>query len=239
MHRALSDATPILARAFDVDFVKKEVDGVVVGLTDSALAILHELKVLVQTYSPKKVPTEGSILTITGYVMKYIRLLVNHAGSLDTILCHGQASDLLILEGVNLRGCLVAGLIADLESVLEETSSSYASDEELRCLFLSSSWKQVVATLETATTTSPPKRLRNNFLKIFYPTPSPLRSFESAVNRTCKAQMHWKVPSPVLRIELRTVIIEYVVQAYRTYWEGLKESDRCDGKWISALRAKD
>jgi hypothetical protein len=270
MHRALYDAIPTLSRVFGEEFVKKETEGVFAALKDSSLEIIRELKVLVQTYSPKKVPMEGCILTVTGYLMKYIRLLVNHIGSLDMILYTSQANDLLTIEGVNPTGRLATGLIADLESVLKEKSSIYAPEPGLQSLFLinnahfilqqveesdvrlmvgaewikkrcyhieqyktdylSSSWKQVVHHLETATSTSPPKRRRNNFLKIFYSTPSSLKSFESALNKTCKSQMHWKVPSPVLRIELRIHVIQYVVQAYRAYWEGLEESERSDLK---------
>ncbi|WVZ67627.1 hypothetical protein U9M48_016679 [Paspalum notatum var. saurae] len=87
---------------------------------------------------------------------------------------------------------------------------------------------KVVHPLETAMISSPQKRLRNNFLKIFYPTPSPLQKFESAVNKACKSQIHWKVNSPVLRIELRTIVIEYVVQAYKTYLDSLEETIRGD-----------
>lgn len=279
MHRALYDAIPTLSRVFGEEFVKKEGEGVFEALKNSSLEILRELKVLVQTYSPKKVPMEGGILTITGYLMKYIRLLVNHIESLDMILCKGPTDDLLTIEGVNLTGCLAIGLIADLESVLKEKSSIYAYEAGLQYLFLmdnahfilqqveesdvrlmvgaewikkldyrieqykmdyrSSSWKQAVDQLDTATSTSPPKRRRNNFLKIFYPTPSSLKSFESALNKTCKSQMHWKVPSPVLRIELRTYIIEYVVQAYHTYCEGLEESERSNLEdWETNLKSK-
>ncbi|XP_066316735.1 exocyst complex component EXO70B2-like [Miscanthus floridulus] len=223
----LYDAFPTLSRVFGEEFVKKETEGVFAALKDSSLEIIRELKVLVQTYSPKKVPMEGSILTITGYLMKYIRLLVNHIGSLDMILCRSQANGPLTIEGVNMTGRLATGLIADLESVLKEKSSIYASEPGLQSLFLmnnahfilqeveesdvrlmvgaewikkrcyhikqyktdylSSSWKQVVHHLETATSTSPPKRRMNNFLKIFYSTPSPLKSFESALNKTWKS----------------------------------------------------
>ncbi|CAO2167551.1 unnamed protein product [Urochloa humidicola] len=266
MHKALFDAAPTLRRVFDAEFMKKEVEGLVTELKDSALGILRELKLLVKTYSPKKVPMEGGILTVTGYLMKYIRLLLNHTGSLDIILCKDQADDLLTAEVVNLMGNLASGLITDLDSVLKEKSSSYASEAGLQYLFLMnnahfilqqveesdlrlavgaewikkrhshikqymrdylfSSWEKVVNPLETATSTSHPKRRKDNFFKIFYPTRGPLKCFKSVLDKTCKSQMHWKVPSPVLRIELRINIIEYVLQAYHTYWEGLDESER-------------
>ncbi|CAL4945872.1 unnamed protein product [Urochloa decumbens] len=176
----------------------------------------------------------------------------------------GQDDDLLNNEGVNMTGRLVSGIIADLESLVQE-SSSYVP-QRLKFLFLmnnthfvlqqveesdvrltvepqwikkhhdsmkqymrdylSSSWKHVVHPLETATSSSRQKRLRNSFLKIFYPTPSPLESFESTLNKTCKSQMHWKVCSPVLRIKLHTKVMKYVVQAYRTYWDSLEDSVR-------------
>ncbi|RLN25409.1 hypothetical protein C2845_PM07G32990 [Panicum miliaceum] len=219
MHRALFDATPVLTRVFDAEFVKIEVGGVVAALKDSARVMLLEMKILDQTYRPQHELTQGSVLTIIEFLMKYIKLLVNHTGNIDPILSQGQADDLLNIEGVNLTGRLVSGIIADLESVVQE-SSSYVS-EGLKFLFL------VVRPLETATTSSQ-KRLKNSFLKIFYPTPSPLRSFESALNKACKSQMHWKVCSPVLCVELRTNVIEYVIQAYRAYRDSLEESVRGD-----------
>ncbi|CAO1940751.1 unnamed protein product [Urochloa humidicola] len=264
MHRALFCATPIFRRVFDPDFVTIEVGGVVAALQDSARGMLFELKVLVQTSRPQHEPTQGSVLKITEFLMKYIKLLVNHTESLDRILCQGKDDDLLGNEGVNLTGRLVSGIIADLESAVQESSSCVP--QQLKFLFLlnnthfvlqqveesdvrltvgaqwikkrhdsirqymrdylSSSWKQVVHPLETATSSSRQKRLRNSFLKIFYPTPSPLQSFESALNKACKSQMHWKVCSPVLRIKLRTKVMEYVVQAYRAYWDSLEESVR-------------
>ncbi|XP_025819739.1 exocyst complex component EXO70B1-like [Panicum hallii] len=265
MHGALFDATPILIRVFDAEFVKIEVGGVVAALNESARGMLLELKILVQTYRPQHELTQGSVLTITEFLVKYIKLLVNHTGNLDPILCQGQADDLLNIEGVNLTGRLVSGIIADLESVVQESSSYVAEglkflflvnntdfvlrqveESDVRLMvgaqwikkrhnnikqymrdYLSSSWKQVVRPLETATTSSQ-KRLKNSFLKIFYPTPSPLRSFESALNKACKSQMHWKVCSPVRRVELRTNVIEYVVQAYQAYRDSLEESVRGD-----------
>ncbi|CAL4952987.1 unnamed protein product [Urochloa decumbens] len=264
MHRALFCTTPILTRVFDADFVTIEVRGVVAALKDSARGMLLELKVLVQTNRPQHEPTQGSVLRKTEFLMTYIKVLVNHTQTLDHILCQGQDDDLLNNEGVNMTGRLVSGIIADLESLVQE-SSSYVP-QRLKFLFLmnnthfvlqqveesdvrltvepqwikkhhdsmkqymrdylSSSWKHVVHPLETATSSSHQKRLRNSFLKIFYPTPSPLESFESTLNKTCKSQMHWKVCSPVLRIELHTKVMEYVVQAYRTYWDSLEESVR-------------
>ncbi|KAK8454356.1 hypothetical protein SEVIR_5G437850v4 [Setaria viridis] len=266
MHRALFDTTPILSRVFDAEFVKIEVGGVVAALKNSAREMLHELKVLVQTYRPQHEPTPGSVLMITEFLMKYIKLLVNHTENLDPVLYQGQADDLLNIEGVNLTGPLVSGIISDLESVVQESTSyvpegskfvflmnntnfvpRQVEESDVRLMvgdqwikkrhynikqyirdYLSSSWKQVVRPLETASTSSSQKRLRNSFLKIFYPTPSPLQSFELAFNKACKSQMHWKVCSPVLRIKLRVSMMEYVVQAYQAYRGSLEESARRD-----------
>ncbi|KAF8648608.1 hypothetical protein HU200_064652 [Digitaria exilis] len=266
MHRALFDKIPILTRLFSPEFVKTEVVGVVAALKDSARGMLLELKVSVQTYRPQHELTQGSVLTITQFLMKYFKVLVNHIENLDLILCQGQADDLLDIEGLNLTGRLVSGIIRDLDSVVQESSSyvperlkflflmnntyfvlrqveesdvrlmvgpkwiqkrHYSMNQYLRH-YLSSSWKQVIHPLETATVSPPQKRPRNNFLKIFYPTSSPLRSFESAVNKACKSQMHWKVCSPVLRFQLRSRVLEYVLQAYRSYCDSLEESVRGD-----------
>jgi hypothetical protein len=134
MHRALFDTTPILSRVFDAEFVKIEVGGVVAALKASARGMLLELKVLVQTHRSQHEATPGSVLMITKYLVKYIKLLVNHTENLEPILCQGQADDLLNTEGVNLTGRLVSGIISDLESVVRE-SSSYIP-EGLKFVFL-------------------------------------------------------------------------------------------------------
>jgi hypothetical protein len=64
------DAIPTLSRVFGEEFVKKETERVFAALKDSSLEIISELKVLAQTYSPKKVPMECCILTVTGYLIK-------------------------------------------------------------------------------------------------------------------------------------------------------------------------
>uniref|UniRef100_A0A0A9FK59 Exocyst subunit Exo70 family protein n=1 Tax=Arundo donax TaxID=35708 RepID=A0A0A9FK59_ARUDO len=134
MCKALVDSAPSLRTVFSADFLSR-VDRVLTVLNDSARGILREFKVLIQNYSSQKVVQDGSILLITGYVMKYIRLLTNHAVSLDTILGHGQNNDLLSVEGISTTGHLVCRLIGDLNDVIEEKSRLYAS-EGLRCIFL-------------------------------------------------------------------------------------------------------
>ena len=74
-------------------------------------------------------------MALTGYLMRYIKLLVKHRSSLDTILGHGHSDDLLTFEGMNSTCRLVSGLIADLDIVLEK-HSKLLSSKELQCLFL-------------------------------------------------------------------------------------------------------
>ncbi|PUZ56440.1 hypothetical protein GQ55_5G301400 [Panicum hallii var. hallii] len=116
MRRALFDTTPILTTVFDAEFVKIEVGGVVAALT--AKGMLLDLKILVQTCRTQHELTQGNVLRITEFLMKYIKLLVNHTRNLDPILCQGQADDLLNIEGVNLTGHLVSGIFTDLELVV-------------------------------------------------------------------------------------------------------------------------
>ncbi|KAF8762410.1 hypothetical protein HU200_009369 [Digitaria exilis] len=143
MRKAIVDSMPFLNKVFSADFVSR-VNSVQASLNDFAKGILREFKVLIQNYSSQKVAQDGGILLITGYVMKYIRLLINHADSLDTILDCGQNSDLffsngnnnlLLFEGINLTGHLVCGIIGDLNNVIEQKSRLHAY-EGLRCLFL-------------------------------------------------------------------------------------------------------
>ncbi|OEL20571.1 hypothetical protein BAE44_0018408, partial [Dichanthelium oligosanthes] len=144
MCTAIVDSTPSLRKLFLGDLVSRA-NRVLTALNDYAKGILRDFKELIQNYSSQKVAQDGSILLITGYVMKYIRLLIHHAGSLDTILGYGQNSDLffskgnndlLLFEGISLTGHLVCGLLGDLNKVIKEKSWLYASSEGLRCLFL-------------------------------------------------------------------------------------------------------
>jgi len=145
MRKAIVDSDPSLRRVLPADFVSK-VDRVVTVLNDSARGILRDFKVLIQNYSSQKVEQDGSILLITRYVMKYIKLLVKHAGSLDPILGCGQNSDLF--EGVSLTSHLVRGLISDLNNVFEEKSRLYASQQGLRCIFLMNNAHFVIQEVE-------------------------------------------------------------------------------------------
>jgi hypothetical protein len=145
MRKAIIDSDPSLRRVLPADFVSK-VDRVITVLNDSARGILRDFKVLIQNYSSQKVEQDGSILLITRYVMKYIRLLIKHAGSLDPILGCGQNSDLF--EGVSLTGHLVRGLISDLNNVVEEKSRLYASQQGLRCIFLMNNAHFVIQEVE-------------------------------------------------------------------------------------------
>jgi hypothetical protein len=144
MWKTIVDSTPSLKKLFPADFVSR-VDSVLTVLNDSARGILREFKVLIQNYSLQKVAQDGGILLITGYVMKYIRLLINHAGSLDTILDCGQSS--YLFEGISMTGNLICGLIGDLSNVIERKSRLYAS-EGLRCLFLMNNANFIIQEVE-------------------------------------------------------------------------------------------
>jgi hypothetical protein len=155
MCRAIVDSTPSLKKVFPSDFLSR-IDSVHTVLNDSAREILREFKKLIQNYSSQKVAQDGSILLITGYVMRYIRMLINHAGSLDTILDYGQNSNLffskgnsdqLLFEGISLTGHLVRGLVGDLNKVIEQKSGLYAC-EGVRCLFLMNNANFIIQEIE-------------------------------------------------------------------------------------------
>jgi len=155
MCRAIVDSTPSLKKVFPSDVLSR-IDSVHTVLNDSARGILREFKELIQNYSSHKVAQDGSILLITGYVMRYIRMLINHAGSLDTILDYRQNSDLffskgntglLLFEGISLTGRLVCGLVGDLNKVIEQKSRLYAS-VGLRCLFLMNNANFIIQEME-------------------------------------------------------------------------------------------
>ena len=90
---------------------------------------------MIQTYSSQTAVQDGGITARSGYLMRYIRLVVKHRSSLDTILRHGHSDDLLTVEGMNSTCRLVLGLIADLDTALEK-QSKLLSSKELQCLVL-------------------------------------------------------------------------------------------------------
>ncbi|PVH37590.1 hypothetical protein PAHAL_5G038700 [Panicum hallii] len=136
MYTSLADATPTLRNVFHTESIGRDAEGLLSKLKDSAREIVKEAKILIQTYSSQiAVQDGGGITSLTGYLMRYLRLLVKHRSSLDTILGHGHSDDLLTVEGVNSTCCLVFGLIADLDTVLEK-QSKLLSSKELQCLFL-------------------------------------------------------------------------------------------------------
>lgn len=241
MYTSLTEATSIIRKVFYTESISRDAVGLLAKLKDSAKGIYQELEGLIRTYSSQihiAVQDEG-ITSLTAYLMKYIRLLVKHKSSLDTVLGDGHINGLLQAEGMNsTTGHLVYGLIANLESVLEKQSKLFSSKEH-QCIFLmnnihfilqevehtdvwlivgsrwirkcqscikeymtcylSTSWGPVRSILETSNSTSPSKRLRTNVLSFLYASRTPMESFAWSFNETYRAQMCWKVPSPVLR----------------------------------------
>ncbi|XP_025819735.1 exocyst complex component EXO70B2-like [Panicum hallii] len=206
MCRAIVDSTPSLKKVFPSDFLSR-IDSVHTVLNDSAREILREFKKLIQNYSSQKVAQDGSILLITGYVMRYIRMLINHAGSLDTILDYGQNSNLffskgnsdqLLFEGISLTGHLEIEH-SDIKLIVgAEWLKQRRDDFDMHMRdYMSSTWEQI---------------------------------FDSAFKETCNSQMNWKVPCPVLRSKLRDSISEHVTQAYKAYLETPKQSSAGVGR---------
>ncbi|KAG2593903.1 hypothetical protein PVAP13_5NG264403 [Panicum virgatum] len=238
MCRAIVDSTPSLKKVFPSDVLSR-IDSVHTVLNDSARGILREFKELIQNYSSQKVAQDGSILLITGYVMRYIRMLINHAGSLDTILDYRQNSDLffskgntglLLFEGISLTGRLEMEH-SDIKLIVgSEWLKQRRDDFDMHMRdYMSSTWEQVTSYL-TAAASPPHKLLRPGLLSIFHTNARRLQSFDSAFKETCNSQMNWKVPCPVLRSKLRDNISEHVTQAYTAYLETLKQSSAGVGR---------
>ncbi|CAO2195710.1 unnamed protein product [Urochloa humidicola] len=219
MCKAIVDSIPSLKKLFPADFVTR-VDSVRTVINDSARGILREFKVLIQNYSSQKITQDGNILLITGYVMKYIRLLINHAGSLDTIL-EGQNSNLFLSNGdsdLSFEGISWTGRLeiehSDIQPIVGAEWLKQRRDglDMYMKGYISSTWEQVTSYLTIAA--SPPhKRLRPGLL--FHTNARLLQSFNSAFKETCNSQMHWKVPCPFLRSKLRDNILEHVTQAHK------------------------
>ena len=265
MYTSLMDAIPALWNVFHADSISRDAEGLLAKLKDSATEIVKELRSLVQNYSSQRAVHEqdGGITSLTAYLMRYIRLLMNHKSSLDTMLGHGHTDGLLTVEVINPTGHLVFEFIADLDSVLEKQSESFSS-KELQCLFLmnnshfilqevkqsdvrlivgsrwigkrqdrfkkhmkgylSASWGPVISNLETAKSTSPSKSLRTNVFSFLHSSPTPVQNFSWSFDETCQTQMSWKVPSPVLREELRGEILAFLTGAYHAHLERVKKS---------------
>ncbi|CAO1942848.1 unnamed protein product [Urochloa humidicola] len=253
MCKAIVDSTPSLKKLFPADFVSR-VDSVRTVLNDFARGILGGFKELIQNYSSQKIAQDGSILLIAGYVMKYIRLLINHSVSLDTILDNDTSFE----EGISFTGYLVRGLISDLNNIIEQKSRSYSS-EGLRYLFLMNNanfinqevghsdiqlivgaeWlKQrrddldmymrlyISLTWEQQVTyyLTSAASPPHKRIRLFHTNARLLQNFDSAFKDTCNTQMHWKVPCPFLRSKLRDNILKHVTQAYTAYLETTRHS---------------
>ncbi|KAL6839957.1 hypothetical protein ACP4OV_029767 [Aristida adscensionis] len=144
MCKALDDSAPSLRKLCSEDFASRAAK-VLAALKDSAKGTLGKFKELIWKYRYRKVVQDGSILPITGYLMKYIRLLINHAGSLDNIL--GQQE----YNGLSSTGRLVCGLIDDLHDVITEKSKLYAPDG-LRGIFLLNNAHFIIQEVENSDT---------------------------------------------------------------------------------------
>jgi hypothetical protein len=264
MYTSLTDATPALWDVFYTDSISRDAEGLLAKLKDSATEIVKELRSLVQNYSSRRAVQEqdGGIMSLTAYLMRYIRLLTKHKSSLDTMLGHGHTDHLLTVEVIiNPTGRLLLELIADLDSVLEKQTESFSS-RELQCLFLmnnthfilqevkrsdvrlmvgsmwigkrqdrfkkhmkgylSASWGPVISNLETAKGMTPSKRLKTNVFNFLHSSPTPVQNFSWSFDETCQTQMSRKVPSPVLREELRGEILALLTGAYHAYLERVK-----------------
>ncbi|CAO1947075.1 unnamed protein product [Urochloa humidicola] len=200
MCKAIVDSTPSLKKLFPAEFVSG-VDSVRTLLNDFARGILRGFKELIQNYSSQKIAQDGSILLITGYVMKYIRLLINHSVSLDTILDYGQNRDLFFSNGHNdtsFEGISFTGHLevehSDIQLIVgAEWLKQRRDDFDMYMrVYISSTWEQ--------------------------------QNFDDAFKETCNTQMHWKVPCPFLRSKLRDSILEHVTQAYKAYLETTRHS---------------
>uniref|UniRef100_A0A0A9HLL0 Exocyst subunit Exo70 family protein n=1 Tax=Arundo donax TaxID=35708 RepID=A0A0A9HLL0_ARUDO len=103
MYTALMDAASTLRKVLYSTSISRDVGGLLAKLKETARGIIKELKGLIQTYSSQKVVQNENITSLTGYLMRYIRLLVNHKSSLDTVLGHGH-TDVSTVEGLKSIG---------------------------------------------------------------------------------------------------------------------------------------
>uniref|UniRef100_A0A0D9WWS7 Exocyst subunit Exo70 family protein n=1 Tax=Leersia perrieri TaxID=77586 RepID=A0A0D9WWS7_9ORYZ len=268
MHKALTEASPMIQEAFlgePKEFLTKELSQILDTLEDSAREILGKLKAQIQSYDSPNAPG-GSVHLVTTYLMRYITLLAHNTSSLNAILAHYHSDHLLSAEGMNLPGRLISELISDLCFMLDKQSKLY-KPEGLQYLFLmnnehfmlqqieqadtklllgtewidkyhhsisqykvkykDATWATVTSCLDKKTSSS------LNFIQ-----PSHFKEFISSFETEFRLQMHWKVPDPKLRVELRQTVCDYVLLAYCVFMEKHPNLDKSWGHSLEDIRNK-
>jgi exocyst complex component 7 len=254
----VSEAFPVLARMFSwgpAHPVTAAAETALSDLVDAARRCAQDLREIIRSHYPWRMPQGGEVHPCVGFWMGYFRCMLRNRITLYFVLGEGSLS-------------LLAGLISCLEAVLEEKSAALAfpglrqvfmlnntfaivrravrSDlklflppEWLRVReermegyikgYMAASWAPVVSRLDGSGAKQKPVavlRRRNGRGSAFY----------SALENACSAQRAWKVPNPVLRGILRKTVSEEVVPAYRRYLEDHPDVEVSDGRTAEELQ---
>ncbi|TVT98434.1 hypothetical protein EJB05_56262, partial [Eragrostis curvula] len=226
-------------------------------LREASLCLLLEfLKLQFDSKPEEKTALDGSILSMTQFVMSFVKLLAEYSDSINLILTLKEEE---AAEGGGRERTIspweqyARKLLSHLQLKIVEKSESY-KDECLRYIFLMNNamyvleysrssvlsmslrdewiYEQLVFRVEKYATAyfraswssalrylkfngqqfTQGKRGHNSLKETF-------KSFNSAFKEIIRVQTTWKVPNPQLRLNLRIIILQHVLPAYRAYWK--------------------
>ncbi|XP_037467706.1 exocyst complex component EXO70A1-like [Triticum dicoccoides] len=258
-YAAVSEACPALARTFSwapSHPVPAAADAALADLLDASRRCVRDLRGFIRAPQyPWRMPQGGEEHPSVGFWMGYLRCMLRNRVPLYFVLAGGDQDE----------GGLVMELIACLEAALEDKSAALAFPG-LRQLFMLNNTSAIVRCAARADAIgmllSPgwagarEERMEGyirDYLRVSWaPVVSrlggkpgamnalrrrhPLSAFHSAFQNASSMQRGWKVPSPVLRGDLRMAVSETVVPAYRRYLDSHPEVDVPAGRGAEELR---
>ncbi|KAF5801772.1 putative exocyst complex component Exo70, cullin repeat-like-containing domain superfamily [Helianthus annuus] len=235
MEKAQSRSTPNVLLDFEMLFSDdsgelycNEVKVVSSGLGEATIGTFVEFENAVKGENSRRALRGGEIHPVTRYVMNYIKLLVDYNETLNTLLTNSQDHDLNselpddIDSGDTLSSisCQLLSLITSLEANLEEKSRLY-DDNALRYIFLMNNILYIVQKVKDF-------ELRNLLGDRWIRTHrGQIRQWHTSYLRSAwgKALMClkdkgslWRVSDAQLREELRILISEKMLPAYRSFF---------------------
>ncbi|CAH8389911.1 unnamed protein product [Eruca vesicaria subsp. sativa] len=138
MYDALANVSQTLEVMVTDDFVCNEAKGVLEALGDAARGTFVEFENNVRYETSKKPTTNGEVHPMIRYVMNYLKLIVDYAATLNSLMENEELDGLSRYDGTEEMSPLakrMLRLITCLESNLEEKSKLY-EDGGLQYVFL-------------------------------------------------------------------------------------------------------
>ncbi|XP_020178892.1 exocyst complex component EXO70B2 [Aegilops tauschii subsp. strangulata] len=231
-------------------------DAALAGLLDASRRCVRDLRGFIRAPQyPWRMPQGGEEHPSVGFWMGYLRCMLRNRVPLYFVLAGGDQDE----------ASLVTELISCLEAALEDKSAALAFPG-LRQVFMLNNTSAIVRCAVRSDAIGmllPPgwagareERMEGyirDYLRVSWaPVVSrlggkpgamnalrrrhPLSAFHSAFQNACSMQTGWKVPSPVLRGDLRMAVSETVVPAYRRYLDSHPEVNVPAGRGAEELR---